>query len=44
MHIRDGILSAEVCAAAGLVSLAAVSYSLRKLRIDLEDRAVPLTA
>ena len=43
MHIRDGILSAEVCAAAGLVSLAAVSYSLRKLRIDLEDRAVPLT-
>src|SRR3974390_2955433 len=43
MHIRDGILSPEVCAAAGLISLAAVGYSLRKLRTDLEDRAVPLT-
>ncbi len=43
MHIRDGILSPEVCLAAGLISLAAVGYSLRKLRVDLEDRAVPLT-
>lgn len=43
MHIRDGILSPEVCAATGLISLAAVAYSLRKLRVDLEDRSVPLT-
>jgi cobalt/nickel transport system permease protein len=43
MHIRDGILSPEVCAAAGLISVSAVGYSLRKLRVDLEDRAVPLT-
>ena len=43
MHIRDGILSPEVCLATGLISLAAVGYSLRKLRVDLEDRAVPLT-
>ena len=43
MHIRDGILSPEVCIAAGLISLTAVGFSLRKLRVDLEDRAVPLT-
>ena len=43
MHIRDGILSPEVCVVTGLISLAAVGYSLRKLRLDLEDRAVPLT-
>ena len=43
MHIRAGILGPEVCLVTGLVSLAAVGYSLRKLRIDLEDRAVPLT-
>lgn len=43
MHIRDGILSPEVCLVTGLLSCAAVGYSLRKLRVDLEDRAVPLT-
>lgn len=43
MHIRDGILSPEVCAATALLSVGAVAYSLRKLRVDLEDRAVPLT-
>ena len=43
MHIRDGILSPEVCAVASLISLGAVGYSLRQLRVDLEDRAVPLT-
>lgn len=43
MHIRDGILSPEVCAVTGLLSIAAVGFSLRKLRMDLEDRAVPLT-
>lgn len=43
MHIRDGILSPEVCAATALLSVSAIGYSLRKLRYDLEDRAVPLT-
>ncbi len=43
MHIRDGILGVEVCLATGALSLAAVTYSLRRLRFDLEDRAVPLT-
>lgn len=43
MHIRDGILGPEVCLMAGVISLGAVSYSLRRLRFDLEDRAVPLT-
>jgi cobalt/nickel transport system permease protein len=43
MHIRDGILAPEVCLAAGAISLGAVAYSLRRLRFDLEDRAVPLT-
>lgn len=43
MHIRDGILGLEVCVATGVLSLGAVAYSLRRLRFDLEDRAVPLT-
>lgn len=43
MHIRDGILSPEVCLVTGLISLSAIGFSLRKLRFDLEDRAVPLT-
>lgn len=43
MHIRDGILAPEVCLVAGAISLGAITYSLRRLRFDLEDRAVPLT-
>ena len=43
MHIRDGILGPEVCLVAAAISLGAVAYSLRRLRCDLEDRAVPLT-
>lgn len=43
MHIRDGILSPEVCVVAGIASIAAIGYSLRRLRLDLQDRAVPLT-
>jgi len=43
MHIRDGILSPEVCLAAGAVATAAVGYSLRRMRTSLDDRAVPLT-
>ena len=43
MHIRDGILGPEVCVAAAVLSAGAVAYSLRRLRVDLEDKAVPLT-
>ena len=43
MHIRDGILGPEVCVAAAVLSAGAVAYSLRRLRIDFEDKAVPLT-
>jgi len=43
MHIRDGILSPEVCVLAGALSIGAVGISLRQIRLELEDRAVPLT-
>jgi len=43
MHIRDGILGPEVCVAAAAISVGAISYSLRRLRADLDDRAVPVT-
>ena len=43
MHIRDGILAPEVCLVAGAISLGAIASSLRRLRLDLEDRAVPVT-
>ena len=43
MHIRDGILSPEVCLAAGVLAVGAVGYSLRQMRRDLADRTVPYT-
>lgn len=43
MHIRDGILGPEVCAIGGVLAVAAVGYSLRRLRSELADRAIPLT-
>lgn len=43
MHIRDGILSPEVCLMGGALAIAAVGFSLRRLRSQLTDRAVPLT-
>ncbi len=43
MHIRDGILGPEVCAIGGVLAVAAVGYSLRRLRTELADRAIPLT-
>jgi cobalt/nickel transport system permease protein len=43
MHIPDGFLSGEVCAATGAVAVAAVGYSIYKLRDDVSDRVVPLT-
>lgn len=43
MHIRDGILSPEVCLATGALAVAAVGFSLRQLRTRPDDRAIPLT-
>lgn len=43
MHIRDGILGPEVCLVGAVLATAAVGYSLRRLRSDLADRAIPLT-
>ncbi len=43
MHIRDGILGPEVCAVGAVLATAAVGYSLRRLRTELADRAIPLT-
>lgn len=43
MHIRDGILSPDVCLATGVLALGAVGYSLRRMRQDLADRTVPYT-
>ncbi len=43
MHIQDGFLSTEVCLATGAISLAAVGYSLSKLKDSLADRAIPMT-
>lgn len=43
MHIRDGILGPEVCLIGGALAVAALGYSLRRLRTELADRAIPLT-
>jgi len=43
MHVPDGVLSPAVCAAAGAISVAAVGYSLHRLKDSLADRTVPLT-
>ncbi len=43
MHIADGVLSPQVCAVTGAISLVAVGYSLHKLRDSLVDKTVPLT-
>jgi len=43
MHIADGVLSPEVCIAAGALSLSVVGYSLHKMKSSLGDRTVPLT-
>ena len=43
MHIADGILSPEVCAVTAVASIAAVGYSLHKLKDSLADRTIPLT-
>jgi cobalt/nickel transport system permease protein len=43
MHIPDGYLSPDVCAATGAIAAAAVGYSIYKLRDELADRVVPMT-
>ncbi|MBT6497150.1 MAG: energy-coupling factor ABC transporter permease, partial [Planctomycetaceae bacterium] len=43
MHVPDGLLSTEVCIAAGVISLGAFGYSLRRLKDSLAERTVPMT-
>lgn len=43
MHIPDGYLSPDVCAATGVLAGVAVGYSIYKLRDELADRVVPMT-
>ena len=43
MHIQDGVLSPVVCAATGVISLGAVSYSVHRLKQSVADRTIPLT-
>lgn len=43
MHIKDGVLSPEVCLATHLAAAAVVGYSLSRLRSSLADRTIPLT-
>lgn len=43
MHIADGVLSREVCAVTGAISLGAVAFSLHKLKDSLADKTIPMT-
>ncbi|MCC7419040.1 MAG: energy-coupling factor ABC transporter permease [Planctomycetaceae bacterium] len=43
MHIPDAVLSPAVCAGTGVLSTAAVGYSVFRLRSSLADRTVPMT-
>lgn len=43
MHIRDGILTPDVCLATGVLAAGAVAFSLRQMRRDLAERTVPYT-
>jgi cobalt/nickel transport system permease protein len=43
MHIKDGILSPEVCLATGALAVGAVALSLHKLKDSLSDRTIPFT-
>ncbi len=43
MHLRDGILTPEICLIGGTAAVAAVGYSLRRVKAELSDRAAPLT-
>ena len=43
MHIPDGLLDTRVCLVTGGISLAAVTYSVHRLKDSLADRTVPMT-
>jgi cobalt/nickel transport system permease protein len=43
MHIHDGLLDTPVCLVTGGISLAAVGYSVHRLKDSLADRTVPMT-
>lgn len=43
MHIPDGVLSLQVCAATAALSAGAVGYSLFQLRDKIAERTVPMT-
>lgn len=43
MHIRDGILGADVCVVTGALATAAVGYSLHRMSRERVDHALPAT-
>ncbi len=42
MHIPDGVLDPGTCVATGAASAAVVGFALRRVRVDLPERTVPL--
>jgi cobalt/nickel transport system permease protein len=42
MHIPDGFLSTDVAAATGVITVATLAYSLRRVDDSLDERRVPL--
>ena len=42
MHIPDGFLDPEIAVAAGVLSIGAVAYGLRRAEVELDERRVPL--
>lgn len=42
MHIPDGFLTANTCGAAWLISIAGVSFCLRRATLLLKEKAIPL--
>jgi cobalt/nickel transport system permease protein len=44
MHIADGVLSLEVCAATGALAIGAMALSVKRLDQSISTRTVPLTA
>jgi cobalt/nickel transport system permease protein len=43
MHIRDGLLSPEVCVATGVLAAGALAFSVRQLRAQPAEQTTPLT-
>ena len=42
VHIPDGLLDVGTSASTTVISAAAIGYALRRVRIDLPERAAPL--